>query len=65
MTRKRYNRLCVALCEKLQYDNNGQHLDGKALKFYRDREHRIGFIKANSYTEAWEKLKPAREIVGM
>ena len=65
MTITKYNKLCVALCEKLQEKTNGGHLNGETLKFYRDREHRIGFIKAKSYAEAWEKLRLARECVGM
>ena len=66
MTRKRFNKLTVALCEKIQMKYNGEHLKGDALKFYRDKEHRIGnTVKFSSYAEAWESLKSARELVGM
>lgn len=58
MTRKRWNKLSVALCENL-----GEHLSGENLKFYRDRT--IKQTKCKSYKEAWEMLKPIRDIVGM
>ena len=51
------------MAEKMQYKYNGKHIDGKALKFYESRN--ITNIKPNSYAEAWELLKPARDLVGM
>ena len=63
MTRKKYIKMVRALCEKLHYKYNGGHLDGKSLKFYRDTN--INKITPNSYAEAWELLKPARDCVGM
>lgn len=63
MTRKRYIKLTRAMAEKIQYKYNGKHLDGKVLKFYESRN--ITNIKPNSYAEAWEILKPVRDLVGM
>lgn len=63
MTRKRFQKLLIATCEKLYNQHDGSHLKGNTLKWYRDKN--LTTIKANSYTEAWEMLKPLREIVGM
>lgn len=63
MTKKRFQKLAVAMCEKIQNQHDGTHLKGKTLKWYRDKD--LTTIKANSYAEAWEMLKPAREVVGM
>ena len=66
MTRKRFNKLCVALVEKMQYKYAGKHMSGKDLKFYNNRTHMIGtVVKKDSYAEAWETLKPIRDLVGM
>lgn len=65
MTRKKFNKLSRTLSEKIQCKYTGKHLTGDVLRFYRNREHRIGSIKFDSYAEAWEALKPARDCVGM
>ena len=63
MTRKRFIKLCIAMCEKLQMQNDGRHVKGKILRWYRDKD--LTTIDAKSYAEAWEMLKPARDCVGM
>lgn len=63
MTRRRYVKLSMGLCEKICKKYNNTHVCGKDLKYYRDLN--ITKIKANSYAEAWERLKPARDCVGM
>lgn len=66
MKRKRFNNLCKELCDRVQYQYNGEHLKGNTLRFFDDRTHRVGsVIKVASYAEAWEMLKPLRESVNM
>lgn len=62
MTRKRFIKLCVAMSEKI-LQKQGRHMSGEVLKWYRDKD--LTTIQAKSYAEAWEILKPARDIVGM
>ena len=62
MTKKRFRKLMVALMTKV-YENNGKHIDGATLAFYRDKD--MTNMKVNSYAEAWELVKPLRESVGM
>ena len=64
MTRKRYIKLVVALCEKLQKGYDGKHLNGETLKFYRERSLK-DMPKYSSYADAWNDLKPARDCVEM
>lgn len=63
MKRRKFQRLCIALCEKIQNNYDGTHLKGNILKWYRDKN--LTTIKANSYKEAWEALMPIRKVVGM
>ena len=63
MTRKRYIKLNVAMCEKM-WAKQDKHLGGEVLKWYRDLS--IDKIKGyKSYAEAWEDLKEFRDLVGM
>ena len=41
----------------------GNRIDGKTLAWYRDKD--LSSIQAQSYAEAWEMVKPLRDIVGM
>lgn len=51
------------MCEK-HYAKQGKHLDGKALKWYRDLT--IAKMSGyNSYNDAWDGLKILRDIVEM
>lgn len=63
MTRKKYIKMVIAMCEKL-YAKQGKHLDGKALNWYRDLT--IAKMSGyNSYNDAWDDLKILRDIVEM
>jgi hypothetical protein len=62
MTRKKFRKMMVALATKV-YESQGLHISGDILEFYRDIDVRT--MKANSYEEAWEMVKPLREAVGM
>ena len=63
MTKKRWRKLMVALACRIQEDN-GKHIDGMTLRFYRDKD--ITTLKGiSSYEEAWKYMKPARDCVGM
>ena len=64
MTRSKYIGKVRALADAIQYKYNGKHIDGHILSFYRDTQIRKT-LKFNSYAEAWENLKPARELVNM
>lgn len=61
MTRQRFEglrrELVRRICEK--YDPS-QKPNYKEL-----RDCRVDFTKLHSYKEAWESLKPARDLVGM
>ena len=59
MTRKRFNGLRMELCRRI-CENAGQKFDPTSL-----RDLRPDFTKVYSYKQAWEQLKPARDIVGM
>ena len=64
MTRQRYIGKVRALADAIQHKYNGKHIDGSVNKFYRDSA--IGnTLKFKSYAEAWESLKPARDLVNM
>ena len=53
----------VALCEKV-YAQQGKHVDGAVLRFYRGKK--ISSVEGKaSYAEAWKSMKPIREMVGM
>jgi len=63
MSRQRWQKLMVALCEKV-YAQQGKHVDGETLRFYRGKG--IASIEGKtSYAEAWKSMKPIREMVGM
>lgn len=62
MTRKKWKKLMIELCRRIAVDN-GKTIDGKTLAWYRDKD--ITTIKAKSYKDAWESMKPARDLVGM
>lgn len=62
MSRKRWRKLMLELCRRFREDN-GSTLDGKTLAWYRDKD--IRTMEVKSYAEAWEKMKPIRDIVGM
>lgn len=63
MTKKRWRKMMVALAVRIAEDN-GTHVTGKILNFYRDKD--ITTLKGiNSYAEAWKYMKPARDCVGM
>ncbi len=62
MTRKRWRNLMIELCRRVAEDN-GKHIDGKTLAWYRDKD--ITTIKVKSYAEGWEMMKPVRNTVGM
>lgn len=64
MTRQRYIGKVRALADAIQYRYNGKHINGSINKFYRDSTIG-GSLKFKSYAEAWESLKPARDLVGM
>ena len=62
MTKKKFRKMMVALMVKV-LEKNGKHIDGKTLAWYRDKD--LTSIKAQSYAEAWEVVKPLRDLVGM
>lgn len=64
MTRQRYIGKVRALADAIQYKYNGKHINGSNNKFYKNSI--IGStLKFKSYAEAWESLKPARDLVNM
>lgn len=63
MTRKRFQKLCIEMCDRIQMKYNGKHVNGKTLKWYRDKS--IKTINSKSYAEAWDMLKLARQCVDM
>ena len=62
MTKKKFRKMMVALMVKV-LERNGKHIDGKTLAFYRDKD--LTNMKAENYKEAWESMKPLRDLVGM
>lgn len=64
MTRKRFIKLTMTLCEKI-WVKEGKHLSGENLKYYRDITLAKMTGQYSSYTEAWECFKAIRDIVGM
>lgn len=62
MTRRRWRKMMTALMTKV-LEKGGHRIDGKTLAWYRDKD--ISNIQAQSYAEAWESVKPLRDIVGM
>lgn len=62
MTRQRFNGLRLELCRRIMVDAQGK-FTGYQQKNLRDTK--PDFTKVHSYKEAWEVLKPVREIVGM
>ncbi len=62
MTKKKYRNMVTAMVIKI-LANDDKTIDGKTLAWYRDKD--LTTIKANSYAEAWNMLKPARDLVGM
>ena len=62
MTRQRFFGLRMELVRRINSKYGGQPI-GKALKACRDQE--VIFNSIKSYKEAWEILKPARDLVNM
>jgi len=63
MTRKKYIKMVITMTDRIVFNQTGKHPDGKTLRWYHTRS--LKNIKAKSYAEAWEMLKPARELAEM
>ena len=65
MTRKRFNKLCMALSIRIS-EKHGNKVNGKMLRLQKAN---AGYDKLlaefGSYEAVWEWMKPVREAYGM
>ena len=64
MTRKRYQNLKRALCTRI-WKNYSGNKKGMGIAMRKTMDLTYDRTQVSSYDQAWELLKPAREIVGM
>ena len=63
MTRKRFQKLMLAVGTRLNKTTGKGYASGQQLRFYSTRN--INNIEPTSYAEAWEMMKPLADAVGI